>query len=116
VPPAAKSTDRVLNFSDAGNELHTPAQARQKGRILGSGRQKGWSHVSGDRQRSVHELSRQADRLTGDDRGNGPIGSICPPQQGHWFRALSEQSLSSAMGAGAGAASSLRHKASLSAR
>ena len=43
----------------------------------------------GERPGSVHELSRQAEGLTGEDRGNAPIASICPPQHGHRSRALS---------------------------
>jgi hypothetical protein len=92
--PAAKSADRVLNSSDAGSELRAPAGGRRDKRLAfpileveRDGRKQGADR--GKRPGSVHELSCQAEGLTGDDRGNGPIGSICPPQQGHRSHALS---------------------------
>jgi len=91
--PAAKSPDRVLNSSDAGSKSRAPAAEATKGSHSRSPEANGAAAskalIGGERPGCVHELSRQAEGLTGDDRGSGPIGSICPPQQGHRSRAPS---------------------------
>jgi hypothetical protein len=74
--PAAKSADRVLNSCDAGSELRAPAAGATKGSSFPVAEAEGAAAskaLIGEQPGSDHELSGQAEGLTGDDRGNGPI-------------------------------------------
>jgi hypothetical protein len=81
--PALRITHGRLR-PDAGGARRGSAAITSQGAVAAVAVASGVTE-RGDREQAtrVHELSCQPEEWDGGERGNGPIGSIRPPQPGH---------------------------------